>query len=51
MAVLTAALALALLTGCSGGQAEDDGIIRLRWVTYGTSVPSDLKPTPRTRSE
>ena len=43
MAVLTAALALALLTGCSGGQAEDDGIIRLRWVTYGTSVPSDLK--------
>ena len=40
--LLPAALALSMLSGC-GAKKADDGSIRLRWVTYGTSVPADLQ--------
>ena len=32
-----------LLQGCAARKQEEDGTIRLRWVTYGSSVPADLK--------
>ncbi len=36
-------LAASALGGCGARKAEDDGLVRLRWVTYGSSVPADLK--------
>ena len=35
-------LAASMLNGCSKIQDERDGVIRLRWVAYGTSVPDDI---------
>ncbi len=42
---LVLALAAGSLCGCGMKDREDDGLIRLRWVTYGAGleVPADLK--------
>jgi putative aldouronate transport system substrate-binding protein len=42
-AALLLTVALALPLGACGKRASDDGVVRLRWVTYGGSVPADLK--------
>ncbi len=36
-------LAAGLMCGCGRREASGDGVVNLRWVTYGTSVPADLK--------
>ena len=42
-AALLVAIAMALPLAACGRLEADKGVVRLRWVTYGGSVPADLK--------
>ncbi|MCR5357120.1 MAG: ABC transporter substrate-binding protein [Lachnospiraceae bacterium] len=41
--ICAAVILTLLLSGCGRESREGDGLIHLRWVTYETSVPSDIK--------
>ena len=40
--IFISALIISVFSGCSSTDEGKDGIIRLRWVTYGASVPDDI---------
>lgn len=40
--IFIVSLIISVFSGCSSTDEGKDGIIRLRWVTYGASVPDDI---------